>query len=85
MEETDTFGFYNVNDTVILRNAVRCNNCGDIIESTVHGELVHCFCRMVGIDGALDHLHRSCSVPRGYEEMAEIVTPLGQPIEVLQG
>ena len=35
----------------IIRNAIRCNHCGDVIESTYRHEYVPCSCGQVAVDG----------------------------------
>ena len=42
----------------IIRNAVQCNLCGDIIESTYKHDLVTCKCGCCSVDGGLDYLRR---------------------------
>ena len=48
----------------IIRNAVQCNLCGDIIESTYKHDLVTCKCGCCSIDGGLDYLRRSFTCSR---------------------
>ena len=45
----------------IIRNAIRCNQCGDVIESTYRHEYVQCSCGKVAVDGGHDYLRRSYS------------------------
>jgi hypothetical protein len=42
----------------IIRNAVQCNLCGDIIESTHRRDFVTCKCGCCSVDGGLDYLRR---------------------------
>lgn len=42
----------------IIRNAIRCNLCGDIIESTYRHDFVTCKCGSCSVDGGLDYLRR---------------------------
>lgn len=42
----------------IIRNAVKCNNCGDVIESTHRHDFKWCTCGMVAVDGGHDYLKR---------------------------
>lgn len=44
----------------IIKNAIRCNWCGDIIESTDRHDFVTCKCGCCSVDGGLDYLRR-CS------------------------
>ena len=54
----------------ILKNAVRCNCCGDIIESTHRHDFKTCSCGRVSVDGGLvntpaenGHLDRRSPTP----------------------
>lgn len=42
----------------ILKNAIKCNHCGDVIESTHRHNFVTCFCGCCSVDGGLDYLRR---------------------------
>jgi hypothetical protein len=42
----------------ILKNAIKCNHCGDIIESTHRHNFVTCSCGCCSVDGGLDYLRR---------------------------
>ena len=42
----------------ITRNAVLCNNCGDVIESGFRNDFVQCSCGRVAVDGGLEYLRR---------------------------
>ena len=42
----------------IIRNAIRCNLCEDIIESTYRHDFVTCKCGSCSVDGGLDYLRR---------------------------
>lgn len=56
----------------IIRNRIRCNSCGDIIESRSVHELISCSCGRVYVDGGLDYLRRGYKDgPDDYTEMAE--------------
>lgn len=60
----------------IIRNAIRCNHCGDVIESTYRHEYVPCSCGKVAVDGGHDYLRRSYSGNRDdysdFSEYAEV-------------
>ena len=43
----------------IIRNAIRCNICGDEIESTTRHEMVSCRCGACYVDGGHDYLRRA--------------------------
>jgi len=43
----------------IIRNAIRCNICGDEIESTSRHDYVRCSCGACAVDGGHDYLRRT--------------------------
>ena len=43
----------------IIKNAIQCKFCGDIIESTDRHQYVTCKCGACAVDGGLDYLRRS--------------------------
>lgn len=49
----------NMRNYVIIRNAIKCNKCGDIIESKSVHDFVFCKCGAVAVDGGHDYLRRS--------------------------
>lgn len=56
---------------VIKRNAVRCNKCGDIIESTYTHNFVTCQCGSISIDGGRVYLSR-LGDPADWTELSEV-------------
>ena len=42
----------------IIKNAIRCNLCGDEIESTGRHDFVWCKCGACAVDGGHDYLRR---------------------------
>lgn len=48
----------NRNGQVILKNAVKCNNCEDTIESKHRHDFVTCSCGRVSVDGGSAYLRR---------------------------
>lgn len=42
----------------IVRNAIRCNICGEEIESRSRHDFVWCSCKACAIDGGYDYLRR---------------------------
>ena len=55
----------------ILKNIIRCNNCGDVIESTYRHDYVKCSCGRVAVDGGRDYLRRSfTNNPDDYTELS---------------
>ncbi len=56
----------------ILRNAVKCRLCGDVLESKrVHG-LVECGCGAIAIEGGKRRLRRSGDI-LAVEELSETI------------
>lgn len=43
----------------IIKNAIQCKLCGEIIESTYRNQYVSCKCGACAVDGGLDYLRRS--------------------------
>lgn len=43
----------------IIRNMIKCNRCGDIIESVSVHSYVTCSCGTVSVDGGKEYLRRS--------------------------
>ena len=66
--------------TKILRNRIRCNNCGDIIESTYRHELVECSCGRVFVDGGHDYLRRGYTDSTAdYDDLSEVEHTASSP------
>lgn len=56
----------------IIKNAIRCKKCGDIIESKNVHDLVSCKCGKVAVDGGKQYIRRMFeSTPEDYEELSE--------------
>ena len=57
----------------ILKNRIRCRNCGDVIESTDTNELVTCSCGSVSIAGGHEYFRRICrNGPKDIEELSVV-------------
>lgn len=56
----------------IIRNMVRCNHCGDIIESKYRHDYVACKCGCCSVDGGHDYLRR------GFKNSKDDYTELSQ-------
>ena len=58
----------------IIRNAIQCNNCGDIIESQYRHDYVQCKCGKCAVDGGHDYLRR-CYVRggKGFKDLSEVI------------
>lgn len=42
----------------IIKNCIKCNNCGDVIESVSVHDFKVCSCGRVGVDGGHNYLRR---------------------------
>ncbi len=56
---------------MIFVNKIRCNKCGDTIESTSVYDFKFCKCGAVAVDGGHDYLRR-CGNRENWEELSEI-------------
>lgn len=54
----------------ILVNRIKCNKCGEIIESTHRHDFKFCKCGSVAVDGGNDYLRRSGNL-EDWEELSE--------------
>lgn len=54
----------------ILKNAIRCNFCGDEIESTYRHDYVRCSCGACAVDGGHDYLRRAYKDKDAYTELS---------------
>ncbi len=59
----------------IIKNAIQCKHCGDIIVSTHRHDFVTCSCESCSVDGGLDYLRRCCknSQEEDYIELSETI------------
>ena len=62
---------------VIVKNAIRCKKCGDIIESTHRHDFKFCKCGAVAVDGGHDYLRR-CGDLNDFEDLSECVSDNGK-------
>ena len=54
----------------IIKNAIQCKRCGDIIESTERHMYVECRCGSCAVDGGHDYLRRSFKEPGCYIDLS---------------
>ena len=54
----------------IIKNMIRCNHCGDIIESKTVHDFKQCSCGTVFVDGGHDYLRRGFK--NGKEDFTEL-------------
>ena len=55
---------------MIIKNAIRCNICGDEIESKHRHDYVRCKCGACAVDGGHDYLRRSFSKITDYTDLS---------------
>ena len=60
----------------IIRNAIQCNNCGEIIASKHRHDYVQCKCGACAVDGRHDYLRRC------YMHDGDGFTDLSETIEI---
>ena len=68
---------------MIVKNAIRCNLCGDEIESKHRHDYVVCRCGACAVDGGHDYLRRSIKKVSIYTDIS-ILKPNGQEGETVQ-
>lgn len=54
----------------IIKNAIRCKKCGDIIESKTLHDFKFCSCGSCAVDGGREYLRR-CGNREDWEELSE--------------
>ncbi len=47
------------NKKKLIKNAIKCVHCGDVIESKYTHDFKYCSCGTVAVDGGLSYLRRS--------------------------
>lgn len=57
--------------TKIIRNIIKCKNCGDILESTHVHDFKMCKCGDCGVEGGHDYLRRLFRTDNSYIELSE--------------
>lgn len=55
---------------LIVKNAIRCNRCGDEIESTDTHQFVTCRCGICSVDGGHDYLRRCAPSEADYSDIS---------------
>jgi tRNA(Ile2) C34 agmatinyltransferase TiaS len=55
----------------ILTNKIKCNKCGDIIESTHRHDFKFCKCQSIAVDGGREYLRRLFTKISDFTEMSE--------------
>ena len=61
----------------IIRNAIQCRHCGDVIESKSVHDFVTCSCGACSVDGGRGYLRRCCATTpeKDYIELREVEQP----------
>ena len=54
----------------IIKNAIRCNICGDVIESKHRHDYVECSCGACAVDGGHDYLRRCFKEKGTYTDLS---------------
>lgn len=54
----------------IIKNAIKCKKCRDVIESCTVHDFKFCSCGSCAVDGGHEYLHR-CGNPEDWEELSE--------------
>lgn len=54
----------------LVRNAIRCKLCGNVIQSNYRHEFVSCSCGACSVDGGLDYARR-CGDQTNWEELSQ--------------
>lgn len=54
----------------IIKNQIRCKQCGEVLESTHVHDFKMCSCGSCGVDGGQDYLRRLYKTEGCYEELS---------------
>ena len=67
----------------LVRNAIKCKHCGDVVESKSVHDFEQCSCGACFVDGGLEYLRRGfkTSPDDDYEELAEYEDVWGYHVE----
>ena len=66
----------------IIRNAIRCNICGDEIESTHRHNYVSCSCGACSVDGGHAYLRRAYKSRDCFTDISEVVDDLCENFQI---
>ena len=69
---------------MIIKNAIRCNICGDEIESKYRHDYVQCSCGTCAVDGGHDYLRRTIKQGTVYTDLS-IMKPRPDPEDISNG
>ena len=59
--------------TKIIKNAIQCKICGDVIESTHRHDFVMCKCGACAVDGGHDYFRRCFKEEGCFIELSETI------------
>ena len=65
----------------IVKNMIKCNKCGDVIESTSVHDFKWCKCKSVAVDGGHQYLRRAGNLG-DWEEMGIVCDENGNHVQV---
>jgi len=57
----------------IITNKIKCNHCGEVIESKSRHDFRTCKCGRVSVDGGKEYLKRAFKKEGDYEDLSETV------------
>ena len=61
-----------MNEKKLIRNAIKCNHCGEVIESKHVHDFKWCSCKTVAVDGGLSYVKRIFkNSPDDFTDMCE--------------
>lgn len=64
---------HGMENCIILKNAIRCNKCKDVIESKHRHDFVTCSCGACANDGGKDYMRRIGN-PEDYTDVSEVTS-----------
>ena len=62
----------------IIRNAIQCKHCGDVIESTYRHDFVTCSCGACSVDGGHDYLRRCFTHATQEDDFIDLSETIGE-------
>ena len=68
----------------IIKNAIQCKICGDVIESTYRHDYVECRCKSCAVDGGHEYLRRSFKDKDCYIDLSKTMPMTEYKIERLK-
>lgn len=56
---------------IIHKNAIKCDECGSVVESKTRHDYVSCACGAISVDGGHDYLRRVIKPGASYTDLSE--------------